>query len=174
MSTSKAQDVGAGVVTLRLRTLRPNMMSSVCAEGGHDLSACSRFKAMSRGERPSFVWGKELYFCCFDGRHVASQCRAGVVCGVEACTAKHSKSLHQSFMGPVKEDFGEQQATLDTEASSRHVESHAHARSSPRQGQTKLELPIVPVKVRPNGQTAYITRMLCLIQEAPKPFVLNL
>ena len=32
MSPSKAQDVGTGVVTLRLRTLTPNMMSAVCAE----------------------------------------------------------------------------------------------------------------------------------------------
>ncbi|XP_068717287.1 uncharacterized protein [Montipora capricornis] len=32
MSPSKAQDVGAGVVTLRLRTLRSNMMSAVCVE----------------------------------------------------------------------------------------------------------------------------------------------
>ena len=59
--------------------------------GGHDLSACFRFKAMSPGEKLSFVWGKKVRFCCFDGRHVASQCRAGVVSGVEGCIAKHSK-----------------------------------------------------------------------------------
>ena len=32
MSPSKAQDVEAGVVTLRLRTLRSNMMFAVCVE----------------------------------------------------------------------------------------------------------------------------------------------
>ena len=119
------------------------------------MSACSRFKAMSSGEKLSFVWGKRLCFCCFDGRHVASQCRAGVVCGVEGCTAKHSKLLHQSFMRPMKENFGEQQAAPNPGANSHRVESHTHACSSQRQGQTKLALPIVPVKVRAKGQTAY-------------------
>ena len=123
--------------------------------GGHNLSACSWFKAMSPGEKLSFVWGKKLCFWCFDGRHVASQCRAGVVCDVEGCTAKHSKLLHQSFMRPVKENFGEQQTTPNPGASSHHIESHTHACSSPRQGQTKLALAIVPVKVRAKGQTAY-------------------
>ena len=88
--------------------------------------------------------------------------------------ARHSKSLHQSFMRPVKENFAEQQANLDTGASSHHAESHTHARSSPRQGKTNLALAIVPVNVRANGQTCYITRKLCLIQEAPRPFALNL
>lgn len=58
-------------------------------------------------------------------------------------------------MHPVKENFGEQQATPNPGASSRLIESHTHACSSPRQGQTKLAFPIVPVKVRAKGQTAY-------------------
>ena len=58
-------------------------------------------------------------------------------------------------MRPEKEKFGEQQATPNPGASSHHVESHINACSSPRQGQTKLALPIVPVKVRAKGQTAY-------------------
>ena len=74
---------------------------------------------------------------------------------LEGCTEKHSKLLHQSFMRPVKENFGEQQAAPNPGASSHYVESHTHACSSPRQGQTKLALPIVPVKVRAKGQTAY-------------------
>ena len=123
--------------------------------GGHSLSVCSRFRAMSPGEKLSFVWGKRLCFSCFDGRHVASQCRAGVVCGVEGCTEKHSKLLQQSFMRPAKENFGEQQATPNPGASSHLIESHTHACSSPRRGQTKLALPIVPVKARAKGQTAY-------------------
>ena len=43
-------------------------------KGDHVLSVCSRFKAMSPGERLSFVCGKKLCFCCFDGRHVVRQC----------------------------------------------------------------------------------------------------
>ena len=112
--------------------------------GGHSLSVCSRFRAMSPGEKLSFVWGKRLCFSCFDGRHVASQCRVDVVCGVEGCTEKHSKLLHQSFMRPAKENFGEQQATPNQGASSHFIESHTHACSSPRQEDTKLALPIVP------------------------------
>ena len=95
--------------------------------GGHSLSVLSRFRAMSPGEKLSFVWGKKLCFCCFDDRHVASQFRAGVVCGVEGCTEKHSKLFHQSFMRPVKENFGEEQATPNPEASSHFIESHTHA-----------------------------------------------
>ena len=57
--------------------------------GGHGLSVCSQFRAMSPGEKQSFVLGKKLCFCCFDCRHVESQCRASVVCGVEGCTEKH-------------------------------------------------------------------------------------
>ena len=123
--------------------------------GGHSLSVCSRFRAMSPGETLSFVRGKRLCFCCFDGRQVASQCRAGVVYGLEGCTEKHSKLLHQSFMRPAKENFGEQQATPNLGASSHLIESHTHACSSPREGQIKLELPIVPVNATAKGQTAY-------------------
>ena len=74
-----------------------------------------------------FFWEKGFASDVFDGRHAASQCRAGVVCGVEGCTAKHSKLLHQSLMRPVKENFGEQQATPNPGASSHHVESDTHA-----------------------------------------------
>ena len=123
-------------------------------KGDHILSVCSRFKAMSPGERLSFVWGKKLCFCCFDGRHTASQCRAGVVCGEDGCTAKHSKLLHQSFEQSGRENSGEQQSRPNP-GTSPQVESHTHACSSPRQGQIKLALPIVPVKVRAKGQTVY-------------------
>ena len=116
--------------------------------GVHGLSVYSRFRAMSPGEKLSFVWEKKLCFCCFDGNCVASQCRAGVVCGVEGCTEKHSKLLHQSFMHPAKENFGEQQATPNPGASSHLIETDTHAYSSPGQGQIKLALPTVPVKAR--------------------------
>ena len=66
-------------------------------KGDHVLSVCSRSKAMSPGERLSFVCSKKLCFCHFDGRHIVRQCKAGVICGVEGCTAKHSKLLHHSF-----------------------------------------------------------------------------
>lgn len=125
------------------------------SKGGHSFSACSRFKAMSPKEKIAFVWGKKLCFCCFDGRNIASQCRAGVICGVEGCTAKHCKLLHQSFMHPVKENVGEQQASPDPEARNHQVEIYTHASSSPKHGQTKLALPIVPVKVRVKCRTTY-------------------
>ena len=51
--------------------------------GGHSLSVSSRFRATSPGEKLSFGWEGRLCLCCFDCRYVASQCRAGVVCGVE-------------------------------------------------------------------------------------------
>ena len=62
---------------------------------------------MSPGETLSFVCGKKLCFCCFDGRHVVRQCRAGVIRGVGGCTAKHSKLLHQSFERSGKENPGD-------------------------------------------------------------------
>ena len=124
-------------------------------KGGHGLSVCSRFKAMSSGEKLRFVWGKKLCFCCFSDRHRASQCKAGVVCGVEGCTAKHSKLLHQSLLRSVRENAGQWQAMPDAGTTGHQVESHTHACSSPKQGEIKLALPIVPVKVRAKGQTAY-------------------
>ena len=123
--------------------------------GDHDLKVCSRFKAMSPGERLGFVWGKRLCFCCFDGRHVASQCRAGVECGVEGCTAKHSKLLHQSLERSAKENSGGRQSTLNPETRDYQIESHSHACSSLKPTQTTLALPIVPVKVRAKGQSVY-------------------
>ncbi|XP_068728862.1 uncharacterized protein [Montipora capricornis] len=107
--------------------------------GGHDLSACSRFKAMSPGEKLSFVWGKRLCFCCFDGRHVA-------------------RELWRTEAAP------------NPGANSHRVESHTHACSSPRQGQTKLALPIVPVKVRAKGQTAYHYKYALLDSGSTKTF----
>ena len=138
-------------------------------KGDHILSVCSRFKAMSPGERLSFVWGKKLCFCCFDGRHTASQCRAGVVCGEDGCTAKHSKLLHQSFEQSGRENSGEQQSRPNP-GTSPQVESHTHACSSPRQGQIKLALPIVPVKVRAKGQTVYHYTQALLDSGSTKTF----
>ena len=103
----------------------------------HILSVCSRFKAMLPGERLSFVCGKKLCFCCFDGRHVVRQCRAGVTCGVEGCTMKHSKLLHQSFERSGKENPGEEQAKPNPGTSGQQIESHTHACSSPKQGEIK-------------------------------------
>ena len=119
--------------------------------GDDSLSVCSRFRAMSPGEKLSFVWGKSFASTVLMVDMFASKCRVGVVCGVEGCTEKYSKLLHQSFMRPAKENFGEQQATPNPGASNHLIESHNHACSSPRQGQTKLALPIVPVKARAGG-----------------------
>ena len=124
-------------------------------KGDHVVNVCSRFKAMSPGERLSFLCGKKLCFCCFDGRHVVRQCKVGVICGVEGCTAKHSKLLHQSFERSVKENPGEQQVMPNLGTSSRQIESHTHAYSSAKQGEIKIALLIVPLKVRAKGQTVY-------------------
>ena len=91
---------------------------------------------MSPGERLSFVCGKKLCFCCFDGRHVVKQCRVGVICDVEGCTMKHSKLLHQSFGRSGKKNPGEQQANPNPGTSSQQIESHTHARSSLKQGRS--------------------------------------
>ena len=58
-----------------------------------------------------------------DGRHVVRQCKAGVICGEEGCTAKHSKLLHQSFERSGKENPGEQQAIPNPGSSSQQIES---------------------------------------------------
>ena len=68
---------------------------------------------------------------------------------------KHSKLLHQSFGRSGKENPGEQQANPNPGTSSQQIESHTHACSSLKQGEIKLALPIVPVKVRAKGQTVY-------------------
>ena len=62
------------------------------------------------------------------------QCRAGVISGVEGCTMKHSKLLHQSFERSGKENPGEEQAKPNPGTSSQQIESHTHACSSPKQG----------------------------------------
>ena len=139
-------------------------------KGDHVLSVCSRFKAMSPGERLSFDCGKKLCFCCFDGRHVVRQCKAGVICGVEGCTAKHSKLLHQSFERSGKENPGEQQAMANPGSSSQQVESHTHACSSSKHGEIKLALPIVPVRVRAKGQTVYYYTHALLDSGSTKTF----
>ncbi len=110
---------------------------------------------MSPGEKLSFVWGRKLCFCCFDGRHLASQCRAGIVCGVAGCTAKHSKLLHKSPERSVMENSGEQQAKPNQGTGDQPIESHTLACSSLKRGQVKLALPIVPVKVRAKGQSVF-------------------
>ena len=99
--------------------------------------------------------GKRLCVCCLDGRHVVKQCRVSVICGVEGCTMKHSKLLHQSFSWSGKENPGEQQANPNPGTSSQQIESHTYACSSLKQGEIKLALTIVPVKVRANGQTLH-------------------
>ena len=112
-------------------------------KGDHVLRVCYQFKAMSPGERLCFVCGKKLCFCCFVGRRVVRQCRAGVICGVERCTAKRSKLFHQSFERSGKGNPGKQQAMPNPRTSSRQIESHTHTCSSPKQGEIKLALPIV-------------------------------
>ena len=142
---------------------------SLC-KGDHVLNVCSRFKAMSPGERLSFVCRKKLCFFCFDGRHVVRQCKVGVIWGVEGCTAKHSKLLHQSFERSGKENPGEQQAMPNPGTSCQQTESHTHTCSSPKQGEIKLALPIVPVKVRAKGQMVYYYTLALLDSGSTKTF----
>ena len=140
---------------LKVKDAKPKLCVCRLCKGDHSLSVCSRFKAMLPGEKLSFVWGRKLCFCCFDGRHLASQCRAGIVCGVEGCTAKHSKLLHKSLERSVRENSGEQQAKPNPGTGDKPIESHTLACSSPKRGQIKLALPVVPVKVRAKGQSVY-------------------
>ena len=139
----------------KVKDAKPKLCVCWLCKGNHGLSVCSRFKAMSPGEKLSFVWGRKLCFCCFDGRHLASQCKAGIVCGVEGCTAKHSKLMHKSLERSVRENSGEQQGKPNPGTGDQHIESHTLACSSPKHGQIKLALPIVPVKVRAKGQSVY-------------------
>jgi len=83
---------------------------------------------------------------------------------------KHSKLLHQSFGRSGKEDPGEQQVKPNPGTSSQQVESHTHACSSPKQGEIKLALPIVPVKVRAKGQTVYYYTHALLDSGSTKTF----
>ena len=139
-------------------------------KGDHVLSVCSQFKAMSPGEGLCFVCDKKVCFCCFDGRNVVRQCRAGVICGVEGCTAKRSKLLHQSFERSGKGNPGKQQAMPNPRTSSRQIESPTHTCSSPKQGEIKLALPIVSEKVRAKGQTVYYYTHALLDSGSTKTF----
>ena len=55
-------------------------------------------------------------------------------------------------------------------SSSQQIESHTHACSSPKHGEIKLALPIVPVKVRAKGQTVYYCTHALLDSRSTKTF----
>ena len=139
-------------------------------KGDHSLNVCSQFKALSSGEKLGFVWGKKLCFCCFDGSHVASQCKAGVVCGVDGCTAKHSKLLHQSLERSSKRPSDEKPPKPDPKPVDQQGEGHSNACSSLKPERTKMALPIVPVRVRAKGQTDYYHTHALLDSGSTKTF----
>ena len=124
-------------------------------KGDHRWNACSQFKALSSGEKLGFAWGKKLCFCCFHVRHVASQCEVGVVCGVDGCTAKHSKLLHQSLERSSKRPSDEKPPKPDPKPGNQQVEGHSNACSSLKPERSKMALPIVPVRARAKGETDY-------------------
>ena len=78
--------------------------------------------------------------------------------------------LHQSFERSGKENPGEQQEIPNPGSSSQQIESHTHACSSPKHGEIKLALPIVPVKVRAKGQTVYYYTHALLDSGSTKTF----
>ncbi|KZR97520.1 Uncharacterized protein APZ42_007556, partial [Daphnia magna] len=63
-------------------------------EGVHRLHTCTFFKALTVGERTTFVIRRGLCFCCFGVRHTARDCREKKSCGIGGSKLLHHQLLY--------------------------------------------------------------------------------
>ena len=63
-------------------------------DGDHKLWMCSKFKQQSVNERYETLRKLKLCFCCFNP-HLIKDCKSERLCGINGCTKKHNKMLHQ-------------------------------------------------------------------------------
>ena len=101
---------------------------------------------------------------------MASQCKASVVCGVDGCTAKHSKLLHQSLERSFNRPSDERPPKPDLKPGDQQVEGHSNACSLLKPERTKMPLPIVPVRVRAKGLSDYYHTHALLDSGSTKTF----
>ena len=137
---------------------------SLC-ENPHELSSCSKFKHMSPEKRLEFAKDKKLCFSCLkQGKHTIKWCKRRSICGIDGCTYKHSKLLHQL------QKVNQNEAPVDSNGAT-VAESFACGLST--SNSSKVVLPIIAVKVKGQGQQKYISTYALLDPGSNKSFCSN-
>ena len=140
-STSLAQDTSE----VESRNRRCHLCNA-----DHYLALCTQFNKMDPEKRLEFVKEKRLCFNCLKvGKHTARWCRIRNCCGVQGCSSKHSKLLHDALSTSAKEKAA---ISMQVDKDER-VDANSCACGSPESEATKkIALPIVAVRVKVHGQ----------------------
>ena len=131
---------------------------------GHNLFGCTGWKALKVTDRLKFVQRNQLCVNCLQSGHRARNCQKGTVCTVPGCGLKHTKFLH--LLQPKSttvSNAGSRPPSLSADAVP-FVSTSAAPQTSGNvtctttgAGVGKVVLPIVPVKVKAEGSSKFIT-----------------
>ena len=149
----------------------------------HSLFGCSSFKALKPPERLNFVQSRRLCVNCLKSGHSARDCQRQTVCTVPNCGLKHTKFLH--LLRPGDAGFTNRGttasssastttvtlslSTLDSEPTPIMTQTATHGNASTNNHMTydlteagvgKVVLPVVPVRVRGQGENHFAQHML--------------
>ena len=72
-----------------------SMSKCQLCKGIHGLWACERFKSMDVEERWKQAKGLHICFRCLSSSHQGKFCPRDRVCGIDGCTYKHNRLLHE-------------------------------------------------------------------------------
>jgi len=112
----------------------------LCRED-HSIFTCTDFKKKSVEDRRKFAAEKRLCFNCLNRGHTAEECRIARVCDIDGCGKKHTRFLHPINKRPANIHEEEPQVVC----------------SATGAGKGAVVLPILPVKVRRNGNDKWNT-----------------
>ncbi|XP_043219160.1 uncharacterized protein LOC122380240 [Amphibalanus amphitrite] len=120
----------------------------------HDLSACPVFAEKTLVEREKLVRQHALCFGCLEAGHRSRWCKSRLTCMV--CGKGHPSVLHRYQTATVSHDSPPMTLLSDQRASQAAV----NVLSSRRAGHSGVKMPIVPVKVKYQGETTVQTYAL--------------
>ncbi|XP_030845109.1 uncharacterized protein LOC115925437 [Strongylocentrotus purpuratus] len=122
----------------------------------HSLFGCDSFKSMAPEMRFQFAQDNRLCFNCLQSGHTSRFCRLNRRCSVQGCQRKHTKFLH--FAQDASSSAGRMtttQAPVETQNNEVHQVQNGFVKKCVT-GAGRCVLPIVPVRVRAQGENVFV------------------
>ena len=78
---------------------RKRLPCHFCKDSSHAIFMCNDFRALKAAQKLEYVRQNNLCENCYYGNHSVSDCRFPSKCGIDGCSVKHSRLLHEALSG---------------------------------------------------------------------------
>ena len=134
---SSSQPRSSQSTTLATSEGRPVRLCAFCNEN-HRLFWCTAFKSLKPEQRFDYVVAKKLCENCLLDNHDVEQCFRPSMCGVDGCSQKHSKLIHECKVSS---------ASVNSVQSAQDEPSNIQLTTTFTQSHSQVCIPVVEVRV---------------------------